>query len=173
MHISETAGRIFSIRSPMELSKVAVVQRHGNLSVCHTWACLCAKNWSNQAPLREVQTLCNTYLYKRLMDIHSSKFYGIVKVLIAQQHELVTLTLYFKGQMLKKPYHRNRTADWHGMKGMWINRKWDTLCDFVTINGLYILRSIDRGVLPFSEYLVVWAAILITLHAVRPGGYFW
>ena len=118
--------------------------------------------------------LCVTHISINAWWIYTPRsFMELSKVLIAQQHELVTLTLYFKGQMLKKPYHRNRTADWHGMKGMWINRKWDTLCDFVTINGLYILRSIDRGVLPLSEYLVVWAAILITLHAVRPGGYFW
>ena len=42
----------------------------------------------------------------------------------------MTLTLYFQDQLLKQLYPMNETADWHGTKGIWTNRKWDPLCDF-------------------------------------------
>ena len=46
-HISENAGRIFSIRSSMELSGPVIAQRHGYLSICPTWICPWAKDLSN------------------------------------------------------------------------------------------------------------------------------
>ena len=33
-------------------------------------------------------------------------------------------------QRCKKPYHRNRWANRHESEGIWINRKWNTLCGF-------------------------------------------
>ena len=42
----------------------------------------------------------------------------------------MTLTLDFQGQILKMPFIRNGTADWHGMKAMWIDRMLHPLCDF-------------------------------------------
>ena len=42
----------------------------------------------------------------------------------------MTLTLDFQGQILKKLYLRNGIADWHGMKGMWVDRMLDPCCDF-------------------------------------------
>ena len=42
----------------------------------------------------------------------------------------MTLTLDFQGQILKKSYLRNGMADWHGRKGMWIDRMLYPLCDF-------------------------------------------
>ena len=42
----------------------------------------------------------------------------------------MTLTLDFQGQILKKSYLRNGMADWHGTKGMWVNRMLDSRCDF-------------------------------------------
>ena len=39
----------------------------------------------------------------------------------------------FISQIFKKSYQRNSKADWHGMKRMWIDRKWDTLCGFELI----------------------------------------
>ena len=43
---------------------------------------------------------------------------------------LMTLTLDFQGQMLKMLYLRNRRADWHGTKGMWVDRMLHPLGDF-------------------------------------------
>ena len=42
----------------------------------------------------------------------------------------MTLTLDFQGQILKKSYLVNGMADWHGTKGMWINRVLHPLCVF-------------------------------------------
>ena len=42
----------------------------------------------------------------------------------------MTLTLDFQGQILKMLYLRNGRADWHGMKGMWVDRMLHPLCDF-------------------------------------------
>ena len=42
----------------------------------------------------------------------------------------MTLTLDFQGQILKKSYLRNGMADWHGTKGMWVDRMLHLLCDF-------------------------------------------
>ena len=42
----------------------------------------------------------------------------------------MTLTLDFQGQILKKSYLRNGMADWHGTKGMWVDRILDSHCDF-------------------------------------------
>ena len=42
----------------------------------------------------------------------------------------MTLTLDFQGQILKKPYLMNGMADWHGTKGMWVDRMLDSHCDF-------------------------------------------
>ena len=42
----------------------------------------------------------------------------------------MTFTLDFQGQILKKSYLRNGMADWHGTKGMWVDRMLHLLCDF-------------------------------------------
>ena len=42
----------------------------------------------------------------------------------------MTLTLDFQGQILKMLYLRNGRADWHGTKGMWVDRMLHPLCDF-------------------------------------------
>ena len=47
------------------------------------------------------------------------------KHVVVQHPGLVALTL--DCQILIKPYQRNRKAIWHGTKGMWIYRMWDTL----------------------------------------------
>ena len=50
---------------------------------------------------------------------------------VVQHHGHLTLTLDFQGQILKMMYLRNGRADWHGTKGMWINRMLlHPLCDF-------------------------------------------
>ena len=42
----------------------------------------------------------------------------------------MTLTLDLQGQILKKAYLRNGMVDWHGTKGMWLDRMLHPLCDF-------------------------------------------
>ena len=42
----------------------------------------------------------------------------------------MTLTLYFKGQILKKLYIRNGMAEWHGMKRMCVDKVLGPRCDF-------------------------------------------
>ena len=41
----------------------------------------------------------------------------------------MTLTLDFQGQILKILYLRNGRADWHGTKGIWVDRILDPHCD--------------------------------------------
>ena len=42
----------------------------------------------------------------------------------------MTWTSDFQGQILKNSYLRNWRADWHGTKGMWVDRMLHPLCDF-------------------------------------------
>ena len=49
---------------------------------------------------------------------------------VVQHHGHLTLTLDFQGQILKMLYLRNGMADWHGTKGMWVDRMLDSHCDF-------------------------------------------
>ena len=42
----------------------------------------------------------------------------------------MTLTLDFQGWILKKSYLMNRMADWHGTKGMWVDRMLDPMLWF-------------------------------------------
>ena len=42
----------------------------------------------------------------------------------------MTLTLEFQGQILKKSWLSNGLPDWHGTKGMWVDRMLDSHCDF-------------------------------------------
>ena len=48
----------------------------------------------------------------------------------------MTLTLDFQGQILKMLYLGNGRADWHGTKGMWVDRMLDSLCDFEVTSRL-------------------------------------
>ena len=55
---------------------------------------------------------------------------------IGCQTQIVTLNcdrtndLDFQGQILKMLYLKNGRADWHGSKGMWVDRMLDPHCDF-------------------------------------------
>ena len=49
---------------------------------------------------------------------------------VVQHRGHLTLTLDFQGQFFKMPYLRNGIADWHGTKGMWVDRMLHPLCDF-------------------------------------------
>ena len=48
---------------------------------------------------------------------------------VMQHHGHLTLTLDFQRQILKMLYLRNGRADWHGTKGMWVDRILHPLCD--------------------------------------------
>ena len=54
----------------------------------------------------------------------------LYRPVVLQDHGHLTLTLDFQGQILKMLYLRNGKADWHGMKGMWVDRMLDPHCDF-------------------------------------------
>ena len=49
---------------------------------------------------------------------------------VVHHHGHLTLTLDFQGQILKMLYLRNGRADWHGTKGLWVDRMLHPLCDF-------------------------------------------
>ena len=55
---------------------------------------------------------------------------GLSRPVVVQHHGHLTLTLNFQGQILKMLYLRNGRFDWHGTKGMWIDRMLHPLCDF-------------------------------------------
>ena len=52
------------------------------------------------------------------------------RTVVVQHHGHLTLTVEFQGQILKMLYLCNGRADWHGTKGMWIDRMLDPHCDF-------------------------------------------
>ena len=54
-------------------------------------------------------------------------------------HDLFTLD--FQRQILKKSYLRNGMADWHGTKGMWIDRVLHPLCVF----NILLTHDLDLG----------------------------
>ena len=49
---------------------------------------------------------------------------------VVQHHGHLTLTLDFQGQILKMLYLRNGLSDWHGIKGMWVDRMLDPCCNY-------------------------------------------
>ena len=49
---------------------------------------------------------------------------------VVQHHGLLTLTLDFQGQILKMLYLRNGRADWHGVKGISVDRILDPHFDW-------------------------------------------
>ena len=50
-------------------------------------------------------------------------------VVVQHQGHLI-VTLDFQGQIPKMLYFRNGRADWHGTKGMFVDRMLDPHCDF-------------------------------------------
>ena len=75
--------------------------------------------------------LCGTHISETtgwIYTILSSM--ELSRPVVVQHHGHLTLTLDFQGQILKMLYLRNGGADWHGTKGMWIDRMLHPLCDF-------------------------------------------
>ena len=48
---------------------------------------------------------------------------------VVQHNGHLTLNLDFQGKLLKMLYLRNGKADWHGTKGIWVDRILDPHCD--------------------------------------------
>ena len=75
--------------------------------------------------------LCGTHIFETagwIYTIRSSM--ELYRPVVVQHQGHLTLTLDFQGQILKMLYLRNGGADWHGTKGMWVNRMLDPHCDF-------------------------------------------
>ena len=75
--------------------------------------------------------LCGTHIFENagwIYTIQSSM--GLSRPVVVQHQGHLTFTLDFQGQILKMLYLRNGRADWHGMKGMWVDRLLDLHCDF-------------------------------------------
>ena len=80
---------------------------------CSTWARLCGTHIS--------ETTGWIYTIRSSMELS-----GPVGV---QHHGHLTLNLDFQGHLLKMLYLRNGRAEWHGTKGMWVDRMIDSHCD--------------------------------------------
>ena len=75
--------------------------------------------------------LCGTHIFETagwIYTIQSSM--ELSRPVVVQHQGHLTLTLDFQGQILKMLYRRIGMADWHGTKGMWIDRMLDPHCDF-------------------------------------------
>ena len=76
-HISETTAQIYSIQSPLELSRPAVGQRHSNLPICPMWVCLWAKNFlaaTKQLNEWYFLSVCHTFLTMFPLSYHHEIF---------------------------------------------------------------------------------------------------
>ena len=75
--------------------------------------------------------LCGTHIFETagwISTIRSSM--ELSRPVVVQHQSNLTLTLDFQGQILKMLYLKNGRADWHGTKGMWVDRMLDPHCDF-------------------------------------------
>ena len=75
--------------------------------------------------------LCGTHISETTGWIYAIwSFMELSRPVIVQHHGYLTLTLDIQGQILKMLYLRNGRGDWHGTKGMWVDRMLYPLCDF-------------------------------------------
>ena len=79
-----------------------------------TWARLCRTQIS--------ETAVWIYTIQSSMELSRS--------VVVQHHGHLTLTLDFQCKILKMLNLRNERDDWHGTKGMWVDRMLDSHCDF-------------------------------------------
>ena len=120
-HISVTTGWIYTIWSSVELPRPVVVQHHGHLSNLDlgfsrsNFENAVSQEWKGRLTWNE-------------RDV--SRWDVTPTLWLSTFPSLMTLTLDFQGQILKKSYLRNRMADWHGIKGMRVDRMLDPCCDF-------------------------------------------
>ena len=75
--------------------------------------------------------LCGTHIAETTGWIYPiSSSMELSRPVVVQHHGHLTLTLDFQGQILKMLYLRNGRGDWHGTKGMWVDRMLHPLCGF-------------------------------------------
>ena len=75
--------------------------------------------------------ICGTHISVTTGWIYTIwSFKELSRPVVVQHHGHLTLTLDFQSQILKMLYLRNGRADWHGTKGMWVDRMLHPLCDF-------------------------------------------
>ena len=79
-----------------------------------TWARLCGTHISETAG----------WIYAILSSMELSR------PVVVQHQGCLTMTLDFQGQILKMLYLRNGRGNWHGTKGMWVDKMLDPHCDF-------------------------------------------
>ena len=75
--------------------------------------------------------LCGTHIFETagwIYTIRSSM--ELFRPVVVQHQGHLTLTLDFQGQILKMLYLKNGRADWHRMKGMWVDRMLDPHFEF-------------------------------------------
>ena len=74
--------------------------------------------------------LCRTHISETVGWIYTIwNSMELSKPVVVQHHGHLNLTLDFQGKSLKMLYLRNGWADWHGTKGMWVDRMLDPHCD--------------------------------------------
>ena len=75
--------------------------------------------------------LCGTHIFETARWIYTIRSsMKLSRPVVVRHHGRLTLTLDFQGQILKMLYLRNGSADWHGTKGMWVDRMLHLHCDF-------------------------------------------
>ena len=130
----------------MELSILVVVQHHGHLTLTLDFQVQILKmlylrsgraDWHGTKGMwidRMLHPLCDFQRSRWLIDMELKGCESIVcwthAVTFLMSTSPMTFTLDFQGQILKKSYLRNGMADWHGTKGMWVDRMLHPLCDF-------------------------------------------
>ena len=112
----------------MDLSTPVNVQCHSYLPICPIWACPWAKNFKSSSTWAR---FCGTHISETAAWIYTiRRSMELSRPVVVQHHGHLTLTLDFQGQIWKMLYLRNGRADWHGMKGMCVDRMLDPHCDF-------------------------------------------
>ena len=157
LSLSETAGWIYTFWSSMELSRPAVVQYHGHLALTLDFQGQILKilylrngraDWHGTKGMRVDRMLdpyCDFELWPHPWPsplIFKVKFWksrnsGMgcpidMEPKGCESTECWTnvVILDFQGQTLKMLYPRNGRANWHGTRGMWVDRMLDSHCDF-------------------------------------------
>ena len=91
----------------------------------------------------------------------------------------MTLTLDFEAQYLKKPYLRNGRANWHGVKGMWVDNLLDLLWHWTGPHTWLIfvfqgqIWKITISHKAFRYYFVVHSQSFLSFVICHSGKYSW
>ena len=110
----------------MHLSRPVVVHCHSYLPhMCLPMGQKLVKSGSTWA------ILCGSHIFETVRWIYTIwSSMELSRPVVVQHQGHLTLTLDFQDQILKMLYLRNGKADWHGTKGMWVDKVLDPHCDF-------------------------------------------